>query len=281
MGAPNAYFLNLSRIPRLRIRNWVTELRQGKGSNQDNESDQTDASAKPVYPSRMALQLTCFRSRQAVEIASRSWMPTIPFRIPEKSRLHTAMYSVAGFMAFHDRTKRQYAPARVVDTSCDLVILHDPLLGRGHSINKVIPEIKYLAMPYRPGDCGKIKGGSGRCLADCVLAFPELRVLYILVHPDAVNKQVPNEHYIQNYYNACQETQAVVPSKTFLFRDRIYYEMPWKLHRDLIGPGELDLLLYVLCSSARRQRNDTGPKLAIRVMTWEYAPGVRARFDTR
>jgi hypothetical protein len=279
MGASNAYFLHLSRIPRLRIRNWVTELRQEKGSDQDNESDQTDASAKPVYPSRMALQLTCFCSRQAAEIASQSWMPSIPFRIPEKSRLHTAMYSVAGFMAFHGRTKRQYAPARMVDTSCDLVILHDPLFGRTHSNIKVTPEIKYLAMPYRPGDCGKMKGGNGRCLADCVRTFPQLRVLYILVHPDVANKQVLNEHYIQSYYDACQETQAVLPSKTFLFRDRIYYEMPWKLHRDLIGPEELELLLFVLFSDAKRQRKDTDPKLAIRFMTWEYAPGVRARFD--
>jgi transposase len=112
-----------------------------------------------------------------------------------------------------------------------------------------------------------------------VLAFPNLRVLYILVRPGGFDPQAPNEHYIQSYYDACRETQAMVPSKTFLFRDRIYYEMPWKLHRDVVGYEELDLLLYILCWSAKHERRSTDPKLAIRLMTWKYAPGARARFD--
>ncbi|KAH7261794.1 hypothetical protein BKA59DRAFT_2037 [Fusarium tricinctum] len=231
----------------------------------------------------MALNSTCFRSRQAVEIASQRWTPTIPLEIPRRSKPRVVEICQYSFVEFHGLTPRQYAPARVVDTSCDLVILHDPLFGlsmTGVEPNEeVIPEIKYLAMPYRLGDYEEMKEGNEGCLVDCVRAFPKLRVLYILVLPDVANKQVPNEHYLQSYYDACQETQAVVLSKTFLFRDRIYYEMPWKLHRDLIGPEELQFLLILLFEDAKRQRRDTDPELAIRFMTWQYAPGVRARFD--
>ncbi|KAJ0140861.1 Killer toxin subunits alpha/beta [Fusarium oxysporum f. sp. albedinis] len=98
-------------------------------------------------------------------------------------------------------------------------------------------------------------------------AFPRLRVLYILVKPENTIEPMigPPEFTdcMMDYHWYYKQTVVRVPPKTFHARQRIYYELPKAITK----------------SMSRLRRNTELPRLAVRVMTWKDARGVRGRFD--
>ncbi|KAF5576051.1 hypothetical protein FPANT_11105 [Fusarium pseudoanthophilum] len=108
-------------------------------------------------------------------------------------------------------------------------------------------------------------------LANLVRECPRLRVLYIIVKPEDIS---PQQSTMTNYHRDYTQTIHQFPPKTFNARQRIYYEVPEVMCRDL----ESTYQVAMDTSVSMRQNTDLSP-LVIRVMTWKPAPGVRGRFD--
>ncbi|KAF5538576.1 hypothetical protein FNAPI_11069 [Fusarium napiforme] len=108
-------------------------------------------------------------------------------------------------------------------------------------------------------------------LANLIRECPRLRVLYIIVKPEDIS---PQQSTMTNYRRDYARTLNQVPAKTFNARQRIYYEVPEVMCRDL----ESTYQLAMDASVSVRRDTDLSP-LVIRVMTWKPAPGVRGRFD--
>jgi hypothetical protein len=114
--------------------------------------------------------------------------------------------------------------------------------------------------------------------AEFLQPFPRLRVLYIIVKPEDIIKQVvnPQQSSMTNYHRDYTQTVHQFPPKAFNARQRIYYEMP---EMTCNGLQWLYQTIKHTSAEARRKSNPELPPLVIRVMTWRHAPGVRGRFD--
>ncbi|KAF4438019.1 hypothetical protein F53441_12871 [Fusarium austroafricanum] len=273
--APTVQFITLNCV-RDSSNHQVWKLKSARINTRGDESR-----SKTIFPTRLALLLTCELSRRTVERLSRNWAPTnsVSLETWGQPRTFCASPFITPDRVHDNRTGRR----TTIDTSNDLTVLYNPWCA--HLANQQIPlshkprcpEIKYAGIFYAPKQMDAGISTYQAELEAILRVFPDLRVLYLIIHPDHVRKRIvdPMTQYMEDYYKACLKTRDKVPSKTFKSRDRIYYEMPKKLPLDMCK--NLERLITKLWELS--DRHHRGPRLVVRVMTWKHAPGVRERFD--
>ncbi|KAJ4267568.1 hypothetical protein NW762_003676 [Fusarium torreyae] len=292
--APTAHFVTLkyrtnfySNVPPDQEREWWETCAATIATEVDTSR------AKPVFPTRYALMLTCRRSRHVVQRASRLWEP---------ADLHTTRATLiqplvpVEYHFFHAKGYRdQMTEPQKIDTYQDLTILIDPwavgsIFQQGLPREDTLPQIRQAAIPFLPTDSKYKHGYYKQKFTKLLHVLPKLRVLYILVHPDQTRKAMRKVDpemctKMTAYFDNREETQDEVPFKTFQCRDRVYYEIPEITLMQMCQLRKLPRLIDKLWNLSETQRKKSQseygeqPPLVIRIMTWRHAPGVRGRFD--
>ncbi|RGP79304.1 hypothetical protein FLONG3_2533 [Fusarium longipes] len=238
------------------------------------------------YPLLKALMFTCQRSLMIVMRFTKKWESIDTSILDHNSVTYPlnpdyAHFHYSGMLQASESRKKIY-------TSNDLVIIGDPWRISLTLDQRIYPPelrpqnnipVKYAAVPYLSSDSTwstPLPGYRGNYLAGIFRVLNELRILYILLHPNDIRRGERFEvlsllpamkEHLEKYKRAPGESL----SKTFYHQNRVYREISDVLLMKLSQLPGLPQLVTDLERIVIEQRAKNGgdkPPLIIRFMTW-------------